>query len=95
MEMITVYCKPVRVRIGDYFPAEFEMVDVKVAVNVPLTPELVENYDTLAEGVQDTPRLTIAGFRWCYNQLRNALVDPESDDPDKDADTDLDDEEWK
>lgn len=81
-KIVTIICNPVRVRIGDYFPAEFEIINAKVAVDVPLTRENFHNFSILVEGVEDSPVLTTKGFRWCYNQLRDMMApEPEPEEP--------------
>lgn len=101
---VTVLCKPTRLRIGHYFPAEFEILNATVALNVPFTEENFDNYQDIEQmrgAVDVPPELTVAGFQWCYNQLRDALtIEPEDVSADFDRetgdglDTALADEEW-
>lgn len=93
---ITIRFKPNSIRVGDYFPAEFEAVETMVALDVPFKEEFFHNYSDLVRTKQYIqPDLTIPGFRWCYNQLRSIFVTDLSEEFGKDNETDLTDEEWK
>lgn len=96
-DTITILCKPLRIRVGDYFPVEFELLDTLVAVKVPLDNEHVDNCEEVKDvaELKVTPILTTTGLRWCYNQLRGTFNHDDKkstndDDPDNEPDQDSD-----